>query len=273
MNQTASVQLVVVPVGGGNGALTLFDATHATTTDFLGDVPGNPTSYNYTDSSGTSHTYHVFAVVDNTTFFGNTTGLNHNLFRVTVAPEGSGSTLTLSVPSGGNTSDTNSGGDLQLIIPFGLNVNAITGANVSFGTPGTPIAGAFECAFGVVATGVVDLLFHNIASGYELLQCLDINFEIPSAGDACSAVYPIVNNSSAVCLSDPQNNSLYGDKVLNDHQIRFAIWKPSANGLTESDIVVHLDQALTQVVTTIQLKGITAYLNTPRGDFWLDNYR
>ncbi len=274
MKQTASVQLVVAPTGAGNGALTLFDATQATTTDFLGDVPGNPTHYSYTDSNGRSHTYHAFAVVDNTNLFGNTMGFNHNLFLVTVAAEGSGSTLTLRVPSGGNaTGDTSSGGDLVLIIPFGLNVNSITGINVSFGNQGSPIADAFECAFGVVASGVVDTMFHSVASGYALLQCANVDLGIPTAGDACSVVYPIINGGSASCLSDPQNNTLYGEKVLNDHQIRYVVWKPAVDGLTESDIVFHLGQPPSQVVTTIQLGGITAYLNTPRSDMLLDNLR
>lgn len=176
------------------------------------------------------------------------------------------------MPSGGDSSNTSSGGALQFILPFGLFVNTITGANASFGNTSSPIGGAFSCAFDVLKDEALSHVFGAFFTGFQTLQCTGV-LSIPVAGDLCSAVYPIVNDRSSPCLNDPSNNTLYGDKILNTHQIRHVLWKPAANGLTQSDVIFHLNQSPSQAVSMIEQNGITLYLSTPTGDFWLDNFR
>jgi len=269
---SSTAQSAVSPATA-SGITLLFDATKAMPSSFLGSTsPGQVTIQSYVDSGGMAHTYHVFSVIDNVSFFGNSSGLNHSLFRLSIRPEGAGSVLTLSVPSGGDKSDTQSGGSLQFLIPFGLTVNAISGANAGFGNPKSKVAGAFSCAFGVLADEALGAVFGAYYTGYQILQCTGV-LAIPQAGDLCSAVYPIINDVSTQCLNDPGSGALYGDRILNTHQIRNIRWKPAVNGLSQSDILFHFDQSPPQVLSLIQQKGTTIYLNTPRGDFWLDNFR
>jgi hypothetical protein len=269
-----SFTLITATAGRPFPTTMLFDTTFLTQNGFLGDIPGTAATYSTLDSTGTQHSYHSFNIIDNTDFFGNPMGMDHALFHLSLASESPGSTLTLSMPSGGDSSDTNSGGSLQFLLPFGITVNAVSVINAAFGDSVSPVAGAFSCAFGVIVGTISDQAFHNVYSGYQLLECLglDAYLTIQQVGDTCSPVYPIVNNRSAVCLTDPQNHSLYGDKSLNTHQLRKLLWKPSVDGLTRSDLIFHLDQPPTQVLNMIQQKGITVYLNTPRGDFLLDNF-
>jgi len=243
----------------------LFDETGVVSNQSLtNNIPGQPATYPYTDSQGLAHTYHVFAVADN--------GLANPAFQLSLQHEGSGSRLTLTAPSGGDIADTKSGGALQFLIPFGLSVNAVDGVNASFGSTVNPGQNAFECAFGTITGWALGYALGSYATGFDLVQCTGL-LSVPQAGDLCSVIYPIINNQAAACLADPKNNSLFGDKVLNTHQIRNIRWKPTQNGFPQTLIQLHLDQPPAQVITMIQQKGVTVYVNTPRGDFWLDNFR
>lgn len=258
-------------------AVILFDATQLTQSPSL-----NPqATFAYADSQGISHGYNAFAIQGSGALDGNGNPLNFNsiALQLSIQSEGSGSVMTLTVPSGGDSSchclaggpDQIAGGTVQFLIPFGLTVNGISGINANFGSASSPVGQAFACGARVVLDAVVGYAFGSLYTGFQLLDCALPALVPPPA--PCSVAYPMLNDQSDACIADPTNNSLFGDKALNTHQIRTIRWKPSADGLTLSGIQFHLDQTPPQIVSIIQQKGITVYVHTLRGDFWLDNFR
>src|SRR5207244_6616947 len=101
--------------------------------------------------------------------------------------------------SGGGPNDADSGGALQLLLPFGLTVNRLTGYNANFGSPntGNSVFAAFKCEFVSEVEAILSEI-GNIATGgglsafQRLLQCGFLT-PIPVAGDACDVVYPTIN--------------------------------------------------------------------------------
>ena len=259
-------------------SVILFDATQLTQSPSL-----NPrATFAYTDSQGISHGYNSFAVQGSGALDGNGNLLsfNNTAFQLSVQTEGSGSLMTLTVPSGGDKSchclvgdqiagpNLASGGTLQFLIPFGVTVNKIDGDNADFGMWNSPVRQAFACALRVGVDSTMGYVFGIFYTGFQLGECFGGLFSQPS----CNIVYPILNDQSMPCIADPSNNSLFGDNALNTHQIRTIRWKPSGDGKLLSKIQFHVDQTPTQVIGLIQQQGITVYVTTPIGDFWLDNF-
>lgn len=270
------------------GATVTFDGKYLTAPGSpnllfdAGQVAVSPTLYgpqipnSTTDSSGTQHTYNVFA----TQASGPPSSFDAATFSLSLAAEGTGSAMTLVVASGGDASchcptngpDKAAGGAIQFLIPFGITVNKIDGpVNATFGDSSNPIDQAFQCAAGVLLNYGLGQAFGKWWTGFKLLECSNL-LTIQAAGDACSITYPIITRAVGSCLGDAHNNSLFGEKALNTHQIRNVVWKPSIDGFPRSAVRFHFDEPPGDVLTTIAKKGMTVYVTTPAGDFWLDNF-
>lgn len=251
-----------------NPSLTLFDSSRAAPVDFLG-----PQQHIHFDSAGKSHTYHVFAVAnapDKT--------INPSQLKLLIKSEPSGSSLIVSVPPGDDPYSQDSGGVIQVVIPFGLTVSSITGANANLNPsvirdPLTQATrDAFRCAFKELAEAGLDYLTFNVFSSSQcILPVVREAFSIHSAGDLCDLRYPL--SAASLCLEEPGNNALFGSRVLNTHQVRNQFWKPSAAGLSASHIKLNFKEPSGQVISLIKQKGLTVYVTTPNGDYLLDNFR
>jgi hypothetical protein len=160
----------------------LFDVKAATESTSLGDTAGSPTTISINDSNGQAHTYHSFVIEDSLDSSGNLMGLDHSTFQVALEADGTGSVLSVTMPSGGDSTDVNSGGALQVLIPFGVNVLSVAGTNVNLGTSGTPITGAFTCAFSAVRGQALGAAEGAAYSGFQLPAARVKHFETPGMG-------------------------------------------------------------------------------------------
>jgi hypothetical protein len=270
----------------GNYQVVVAQTVDSTITLFESRGSGSPITWLgpnqsrfYADSNGGTHTYHLFA------FANNNQSIDVTQFWLKIQEENSGSRLTISVPSGGAPNDKLSGGSVQILLPFGITVTNITGANANLGgTQGnqSAIKDLFPCEFNALLWSAIGKIV-KIGTGYEFLdiecigtavkEAVKYAFTIQGAGDLCDVTYPIINVASNMCLSDPGNNSLFGEKALNTHQIRSVVWKPEAAGLNASYVILHFAESTNNVMDLIGIKGITVHVATPRGDLLLDNYK
>jgi hypothetical protein len=261
--QTSNGQ-VIISLGGSSATAqqnVLFAGINITPVVYLDDQVRS-----YTDSRARKHTYHVFATSKDP---------NKNLFSLQLATAGSGSLLSVEVPSGGNPTDTDSGGALQLILPFGLTVTSITGYNAEFGSPGTgnTWSDALKCELVGQVEALVDMYTAGGYGAYKRAQACSLLAPIPLTTDGCDVIYPIITPASTDCLISRGPIALYGEPVLNSHQIRNVQWKPKIEGLSFSRLEFHLAETTNQVLTTVQQKGVTVYVHTPVADYFLDNFR
>jgi len=235
----------------------LFEARNVSGDSWLG-----PQRHTYVDGNGMEHAYHVFAVSGD---------VNINGLQIFVHPEGSGSAVSILVPSGGQPDDKDSGGALEFRLPFGLEVTKITGGNAEFGSQTKSSDQQFwDCQKAVLIDQVLDL----ISGGwYQPLQCF-ANLLPASAGDRCAVVQPIINAGSAACLAeDSADSSLLNERALNTHQVRRLKWKPVRDGGDVSQIMFHLTQSVAQTLTLFWQKGIALYVTTAHGDYLLDKFK
>jgi len=232
-----------------------------------------PQAHTATDTANTPHRFHVFAVAHN---------IDRTAFKVSIKSEGTGSFIMVDLPGGlSNLTDDNSGGVLIFTLPFGMTVTAIDAINASLGARqpggGGPMAKFFSCEFNSIKQDLLNQLLSKALWGFSLLDVDCVApivrgaLSIPSAGDMCDITYPIINSASSDCLSDQQNNSLFGERTLNTHQTRHVQWKPGGS-LPYSRIQFHFQQSKDQVLTLIGQMGITIYATSPTGDLFLDNW-
>jgi hypothetical protein len=263
--------------GGGSGGGTppqpsgtniLFDSSAVSSGGYLFPEQLDPSRVrsSSTDSQGNAHTYHVFAITDSSGFFSRQT-MDRNGLRVRLQAEGAGSTLSIDTPSAVSSAA------LQLYLPFGLTISTVTAINADLGA-GAPnqAADGIACGFKALALDVLSTAAGPAYTAGEVLACAGL-FRVAVAGEPCSPSQPIVNSRSLSCLADPGNHTLFGEKALNTHQIRNVIARTRSSGVTTVRVQFHLDAAPARVLDVIRQRGITLYVTTPAGDYWLDNFR
>lgn len=282
LSGTLTLQEISVPPGSNySQTVPLFGNAGGSSTSFQTDVlftgiNVTPVTYldtttrNYVDSINSTHVYHLFAI---------SSSVDKSLFSVSLAAESTGSAITVNASSGGNPGDSGSGGALQFLLPFGLTVTSVTGNNANFGqpTPGNPVAAAFSCELAAEGEAALSMVLNEFSAGalgqYQRFQQCGFFAPIATAGDACDVVEPIINPGSTECLGSMGSTALFGDNALNTHQVRNVRWKPDSQDVSFSQITFHITESPSQVLSLIQQKGITVYVNTSGGDYFLDNFR
>lgn len=193
--------------------------------------------------------------------------LSRTGLRVILQPRSGGSLLAVEVPSAVES------GAVQLLLPFGLNVQVIQAINAKLGASApNKAADGISCSLKSVALDTLSDIFGAYYTAGEVLACTGL-FSAKVAGEPCSPSQPVINSRSLPCLIDPGNNTLYGEKILNTHQVRNLIFRPESTAVNVSRMELLLAESPADALRLIQSRGITLYVTTALGDYWLDNFR